>query len=298
LLHASFEWSGKMDLIGNRFRFGATRVSNVEARSDSPKHVGLYLKQHDTDDKGSDVPEVPVRISLCTTCRNRVHQLKHVFDRNLSTVLADADAEWVILNYNSSDDLDSFVLSRLDDSKGKILYVREKSAQSWHSSIAKNIAHRTASGEVLMNLDCDNYIGNALKTIRNKLKGKIGGLHLWSGRNGDGTYGRIVVRRQYFLAAGGYDESFYPMAHQDTDLLNRLNAMGVIIGRYSCGRGKALKNTKIESILHCQLDGMTWEQFREANMLMSQTNLRSGNLIANAGREWGTGDLEIFAVPG
>jgi hypothetical protein len=286
-----------MDLIGKRFRFRAARVSNVETRNATLNHVGLYLKQHDENDEGSDVPEVPVRISLCTTCRNRTDQLKQVFDQNLSAILADADAEWVILNYNSCDDLDSFIQSRLDDAKGKILYVREKSAQSWHSSIAKNIAHRTATGEVLMNLDCDNFVGNALKTIRNKLKGKIGGLHLWSGSNGDGTYGRIVVRKRYFLAAGGYDESFYPMAHQDTDLLNRLNAMGVIIGRYSCGRGKAIKNTKVESILHCQTGGMTWEQFREANMLISQTNLRSGNLIANAGRKWGTGDLEIFAVP-
>jgi glycosyltransferase involved in cell wall biosynthesis len=234
-----------------------------------------------------------MRISLCTTCHNRAYQFKQVFDQNLSAVLNDADVEWVILNYNSNDDLDSFMLSRLSDANGKIVYAREKTAQSWHSSIAKNISHKIASGDALMNLDCDNYIGNALEIIRSKLRGNLGGLHLWSGWYGDGTYGRIVVRKQHFFAAGGYDESFYPMAHQDTDLLYRLCTMGIEIRQYLCEREMALTNTKADSILHCRTGGMTWEQFYIANRNKSLANLRASNLIANIGHEWGAGDLEI-----
>ena len=275
--------SGKMDQIGNRFRFSARRT-------------GLYSTKYDAGEDDANDSESPMRISLCTTCRNRAYQLKRVFDQNLSNILALDDVEWVILNYNSCDDLHSFMLSRLSEGKEKIVYIRERSAPSWHSSIAKNIAHRAAAGDILMNLDCDNYLDDALAIIRSKFRGKIGGLHLWSGRSGDGTYGRIAVKREYFLKVGGYDESFYPMAYQDTDLLGRLSAMGVLIKQYSCGHRTALTNTKTDSILNCRTEGMTWRQFYSANRNQSLANLQAGNLIANVGHEWGTGDLEFFTT--
>jgi hypothetical protein len=285
-----------MDLIKDEFGSKTRHVFNVKTRKGSSRHLSLCLKQHDKGRKGSDVPESPIRISLCTTCRNRAYQFKQVFDQNLSRILAIDGVEWVILNYNSSDDLHSFILGRLGEAKGRIIYVRDKSAASWHSCIAKNIAHRMATGDILMNLDCDNYVGNALTIIRNKLRKNVGALHLWSGENYDGTFGRIAVKKEHFLAAGGYDESFYPMAYQDTDLLFRLHAMGIVIERDFCRRRLALINSKNDSVLHCRTDGMTWEQFYIANRNKSLANLRAGNLIANTGRDWGTGDLEYFAV--
>src|ERR1700722_6590774 len=124
-------------------------------------------------------------ISLCTTCHNRAHQLKAVFEHNLSRVLRDSNAEWIILNYNSQDDLDSFILERLGQCGGCVRYVRERSGRSWHARIAKNIAHRAARGDILMNLDCDNRLGDCLAILREEVRGPIGGLHNWSGRPGD-----------------------------------------------------------------------------------------------------------------
>ena len=167
-----------------------------------------------------------MRISLCTTCFNRAGQLKHVFESNLDVLRGEESVEWLILNYNSQDDLDEFMLPILQYKEFNIRYFKEISGRSWHMSLAKNISHKLASGDILMNLDCDNRIGEALDQIREAFTVNVGGLHLWSGRYGDGTCGRKANIRELFFNIGGYDESFRPMAYQDEDLLARLRDMG------------------------------------------------------------------------
>lgn len=233
-------------------------------------------------------------ISFCTACHNRAHQLKAVFSANLGIVLAEPGVQWVILNYNSRDDLHEFLSRRIAKSGGKIIYLRETSARHWHASVAKNIAHKAADGEIVMNLDCDNFIGDAVQKIRSAPVPISGVLHLWSGDHGDGTYGRIALSKDQFLTAGGYDERFFPMGYQDTDLLRRLEAKGLNVARAGCSGGLALRNTKAESIAFCGIEDMSWEQFRTANQARSAENLAAGRFIANAGVPWGCGRVERF----
>src|SRR5580658_6460795 len=122
-----------------------------------------------------------MRVSFCTTCHNRAFQLKTVFEQNLRTVLAEDDVEWIILNYNSTDDIDDFIFAKLSTSANRIVYARETSGRLWHSSIAKNIAHKLGTGDILMNLDCDNYISDATCVIRKIFAGAVGALQMFSG---------------------------------------------------------------------------------------------------------------------
>jgi glycosyltransferase involved in cell wall biosynthesis len=206
------------------------------------------------------------------------------------------DIEWVIVNFNSTDGLDAMMMEKLGHLTTRIAYFRETSGRAWHASIAKNVAHRVATGEILMNLDCDNFIGNALDAIREYFQVGYRLLHLFSGFNGDGTYGRIVIDRDVFHAVGGYDESFYPMAYQDADLLQRATAIGTRGRRVHCPRGLALPNTKEQSVINCAM-AMTWDDFHFANQARSQANMAAGRFVANAPDGWSFMQIERVNVP-
>jgi len=235
-----------------------------------------------------------MRISLCTTCFNRASQLKQVFASNVEVIRGEESVEWLILNYNSRDDLDEYMLPILRSKTCNIRYVKEVSGRRWHMSLAKNISHKLASGDILLNLDCDNRIGEALKQIRETFKANVGAMHLWSGRYGDGTCGRIAIRRELFFNAGGYDESFRPMAYQDEDLLERLKDMG-------------------ETVMHCPSEGAVavanagsgdaasvpksarWHRYHKYNYRRSTRNRAKGQLVANEGKLWGVGCVSALS---
>jgi len=228
------------------------------------------------------------RNSFCTTCFNRAYQLKQVFAANAAVIAADRSLEWVILNYASEDDLDDFMQAQLPTVSRRIVYARETRKRPWHVSIAKNMAHRVATGRVLMNLDGDNLIADAAELIHVAFAEGTKLLHLWSTIPRDGTFGRIAITREAFLALGGYDESFLPMTHQDQDLMKRALASGLgePAWRYPSPPGCAVRNTNKDSIKHCRTDGLTWNQMKQANTERSKENLKASRFVANAETGW------------
>lgn len=231
-------------------------------------------------------------ISLCTTCCNRTHQLRAVFNANADRVLHDSNCEWVILNYGSSDDLDVFMDDALAELPGRFCYARCLEPVAWHASRAKNCAHRSSKGTIVMNLDCDNLIDDALTSIKHYFAMGVKMLHMWSGTHSDGTFGRIAATKLAFEHLGGYDEDLHPMGFQDADLLLRASAAGYAVIRARCQEGVAIKNSKQESIRSCQKDGYTWHDYDRENRETSMNNLRNGRITANLGG-WGTAKVQI-----
>jgi hypothetical protein len=225
-----------------------------------------------------------VMISFCTTCCNRWHQFSQILDANIAVIDSYSDVEWIIMNFGSTDALDPNMERRLPKLSPRIVYAKEVSAVPWHASIAKNAAHRIGRGKILMNLDCDNLIGNAVEMIRHRFTQGCRILHQWSGAYPDGTYGRIAIRQDVFHALGGYDESFAPMGYQDSDLLCRARASGIPIIRGECNRDLAIPNTKKDGISNCAKPGQSWRDYNEHNKRISQNNILANKLIANGGR--------------
>jgi hypothetical protein len=153
--------------------------------------------------------------------------------------------------------------------------------------VAKNIAHRLASGAVLMNLDADQWVLDAADMIRWHLDHGVELLHLWNRVDGEGTYGKIAITHKLFYRLGGYDESFYPMACQDEDLLRRGEAAGATSAREPCARHWAIRNTKVESIEHCRVGSLTWQDLDRLNWERSRANIAEGSLTANRNARWG-----------
>ena len=115
------------------------------------------------------------KISFCMTCKNRLWQLAHTMPRNLFAIRADGCAEMVLVNYNSQDRLDTWIRQfRSAVEAGTLRYVHEQSDPYFHTAKAKNLAHLAATGEFVVNLDADNFIGDTIGEVQKTLGGQPG----------------------------------------------------------------------------------------------------------------------------
>ncbi|WP_171169641.1 glycosyltransferase family 2 protein [Streptomyces sp. I05A-00742] len=242
------------------------------------------------------------RISYCTTCKNRLWQLSETLPGNLRRVAEAGNSEIVLVNYNSDDELDRWVrrFERHMES-GILRYLHQQTEPYFHASKAKNLAHLAATGQYLVNLDADNYIGETIPTWRTLWQERpdllIHGFSPDKNRpqrseeeasrirpdSGNGTYGRIGLPRTRFLALGGYDEHLLPSAHEDQDLMDRAAATGLPIVRSRQPGPAAIRNSHRETMRYSGT-GLDWWDARELNKKTSAENLRFGRLTANSDR--------------
>ncbi len=235
--------------------------------------------------------EIP-KISFCTTCKNRIHQIKETLPRNLDdNFLFKNLIEFVVVDFGNSDGLSDWVLNSFTDelNSGYLAYYYTDELPFWHASIAKNTAHLMASNELVVNLDCDNYTGKfgGKFVIQNFIKSGFDIiLHQFSQNYGDGTYGRIGLAKKNFEQLGGYDESFEPMGFQDTDLILRAQKVGL---RYKHGYNpkytSATKNSTSDKIKYCK-SSLSYDEMNQINRLKSLRNIENGMFEANKGL-WG-----------
>lgn len=181
-----------------------------------------------------------MKISFCTTCMGRTSYLKQTLLQNLlDNKGTGPDVEFVVLDYNSKDGLKDWLLNdpglapHLAD--GTLKYARHPDATHFRHSHAKNMAHRLATGDVVCNLDADNFTGPGFaRHLASVFSDNMNSLVLPSmpllrAMPGDlkGFCGRIAMSRQNFDRLGGYDEKFRQWGGEDTDLTIRALARGL-----------------------------------------------------------------------
>ena len=227
-----------------------------------------------------------MKLSFCTTCKERLWQLCQTFPANLEAVRADGCSEIVLVNYNSNDGLDDWIRQFLPEIKSGLLrYIHEQSQPHFHASRAKNLAHFAATGEYVISLDGDNFIGETItvwRQIWNNHRDAL--IHGFCGEFGDGTYGRIGLPRNRFLVLGGYDESFLPFGHQDRDLIARGRALGLRLFRVKQNGVAALKNSVDEKIKYSG-SKYSYRQMLQLNSVRLRNNSRAGRLKVNRKRK-------------
>ncbi len=249
---------------------------------------------------------LPIRLkkqlSFCQTCLGRLWQIQQTLPINLKHNLPLQDrVEFLVVDFGTPG-LYEWITQHFTWALkiGYLRYLRTDKLSKWHASIAKNTSHYYARGEILTNLDCDNYTGKlgGLHVIKLFEKyGKQTILHQWSGIHKDGTYGRISCHRDAFLKLGGYDESFLPMGYQDHDLIMRLRLLygarsfinyaylsklkskyGVFPSLYS----RAVENDKTDSMENTgYLKKIEWQQMNDINKHKSHENIIYGRYQVN-----------------
>jgi len=224
-----------------------------------------------------------LEVSYCSSCRNRLHQLRHVFDANIASLRSYPYIQWVLYNYSSSDGLDEYIIPLLPRLPSRFKYIVDSRNRSWNLSVAKNLAHAFGDAPVLMNLDCDNLILDSGPIIQRLHENGGEVVHYGSNKFSDGTSGRISINRDVFEKLGGYDEDFLPMGYQDLDLLARFRAMGGLVLSSPVSSTYAIQNSKIESMSEV-VATISWQHCNEQNYLRSSLNIATGKLCANSKR--------------
>lgn len=229
------------------------------------------------------------RLSFCITCKNRLTQISKTLAKNLNDNYKDKDIiEFVIVDFDSNDGLESFILENFNEFllQGYLRYLKTSALDGWHMSITKNTSHYFGSGEILVNLDCDNFTGvQGGKFVISQFDtfGDDIILHQFSQKWMDGSCGRIAVLKRNFNKVGGYDESFEPMGHQDLDLIQRMVRYGFHYINHPNGKyNAALANSKSLGIKFCNTK-YTWDEMKIINEKKSKENLIQNKLVANNG---------------
>jgi hypothetical protein len=227
-----------------------------------------------------------LKISFCTFIRDRLYQYRQTALHN-AQMAAGHDAEFCLADMGSQDGLLKYVNEELrpawtSDAVFKFRHWTTVAAGPFSMSRHKNAAHRMATGDIVVSLDCDNLIGPKFCEWLKATLGRADVVaHAWTGNWIDGTYGRIAMRRSTFDDIGGYDEDLLPACYEDTDLIERARASGrgYVLSRASEVVGGSFPNPVAERMKYC--DGLTEGRGNSENAKRSKANIAAGRWRAN-----------------
>lgn len=253
-------------------------------------------------------------ISFCTTCMNRTIHLNQTYIKNIETAYKfRCNCEFILLNYNSKDNLDEWVKDNLGlwIERGYVRYYKATEPIYFHASHSKNIAHLLGCKELLCNIDADNFLTedylDKLYRIFRKDKNYL-------------TYGtssasrRLCIHRDNFYKINGYDEQLIGCAYEDKNFILRAKKIG--IKTYKIKSNKFIEHSdEIRTALydpkltHKMLTQTFEEEFIlkneeilksrhphifgsiKYNTWKTKKNINSEQIIANIGNEWGQARL-------
>jgi predicted glycosyltransferase involved in capsule biosynthesis len=236
-----------------------------------------------------------MKLSFCTNCKSRVHHLEQTFWANLEACKG-FNVEFIILNLNSQDSLDAWARQYLKAfiQDGTVIYLYETENEIYHSNYARNLAHRAATGDVLINLDADNFVGETCKAIIETFEQEPNSIVNFPSLDYlPDTWGRVCISRDNFYRLGGYDEQFTAYGADDRDLIFRAKAFGLKHKRFDNYPGSyAIRHDDEERY---RLMGVPrWEipELGKRNHERTEESIKAGRLVANL-TGWGAAKVRI-----
>lgn len=169
-----------------------------------------------------------IKLSFCITCMNRLYQLQETLSHNIAVIQKFEGVNLCLVNFNSQDGLHEYIINNFQQQiqQGVLRYFYTKEPTYFHCSSAKNLAHRLGNGEILYNLDGDNYVSadNIEKIINITSNKNHIFFHdrIYNNNKHNGSFGRIAMRSTDFYRVEGYDEALLGAAVHDSDLVKRL----------------------------------------------------------------------------
>nr|WP_294894839.1 glycosyltransferase family A protein [uncultured Pedobacter sp.] len=209
------------------------------------------------------------KISFCTVSMNRVNHIEKTLLANIKNSTEYNSVEFILLDYNSKDSLEQFVKDNLYgyiESK-TLKYFKTFRPRFFERSHSRNLAFRLAKGEILCNVDADNYIGNKFPEYINETFQKNKNIFMttidkdqtWRQRD---VLGRICVKRSDFYKIHGYDEDISSYGFEDHDLVERLELSGL-------SRTFIIDERFLGAIKHSNLERVCYESlYQSLNLLL------------------------------
>lgn len=249
----------------------------------------IYLRRYKHEKLPAEIYDANLKkmsISFCTTCMNRLFHLRQTFVNSIQDNMNYPHVEFVLINYNSQDELHDWARKTLKPyiDKGIVNYYHTTEPESFHASKAKNLAHKVAKGDIVINLDGDNFAGKDFAFYVNYIMQKSGEDTIFQFKKAPywGTEGRIAMMKNHFMALGGYDENLEPIGHEDHDLMDRAKAMGLKYENIQIENFlHYLSNTTKEKSENCAVNPDNYYGYESRNRKISQENIAAGKIKAN-----------------
>lgn len=244
------------------------------------------------------------KISLITVCKGRLMHLKQTFPRNLNWNKKYPKIEFVLLDYNSEDGMESWVKKyfQKEINGGILSYYKFPEPQYFHFSHSRNMAFRLAKGDILCNVDADNFTCkdyafyiNEITSLNNFAVGcRVEDTTFLPTDQDNGCTGRFAVHRNDFLKTGGYDERMKNWGYEDIDMYRRLSYLGCRGTKIDDYFLHAISHTDDERIEHSNIQYI-YQQRKNIKMdvlntsvdkhaAWSEDNINQGKYILNDGR--------------
>lgn len=224
-------------------------------------------------------------ISICTTCMDRLVDLKKTYLKNIEDNKDYPHLEWVLVNYNSKDDLDTWTAMNLPKC---VRYYKTEKPKFYSMAHSRNMAFGLALGDIVTSVDADHFINKGFAHKINELANTLGRKHIFV-KSEQKNRGRIAMFKKDFCELGGYDEDLRDYGHEDRDLLFRACAMGFKVVKYG-GQYFTLADGHSRHPTNNYSDH-DWRFTQNRNALISFYNLYKGRLVANECRIAGDAEL-------
>ncbi len=158
---------------------------------------------------------------------NRLHHLQETLPRNLHDCATNNNIEFIILDYNSSDGLENWMKNNFHLFSSKVIYYKTSEPSYYNRSHSRNMAFRLASGDIVCNLDADNYVGKGFaEHIEDVFRQNQSIFVVPKDETLSDTFGKICMTKADFTQIRGYDEAIKGYGFEDNDIKNRLLNLG------------------------------------------------------------------------
>lgn len=169
-------------------------------------------------------------ISFCTVTMNRLHHLKKTLIQNIADNIDYPDLEFIILDYNSNDGTEAWVAENMAEyiNSGLLKFYRTEAPQTFDRSHSRNMAFRLAGGDLVCNVDADNYIGPGFANYIASAFKNTEKVFLTPNFYFRDVIGRLAIRKNDFLHSGGYNETMKGYGFEDMEYYHRLVKAGML----------------------------------------------------------------------
>ena len=231
------------------------------------------------------------RISICTTCMGRCSDIKQTYIKNIEDNKDYPKIEFVLLNYNSQDDLDQYVKANLMVYIEKRILNYYKTIEPKYYSMTKsrNINIRVARGDIVNNVDADHFIHKGFAEQINKIANVFPERVVFC-KSKYKNRGRVgLYRKEAIKLLGGYDEIIEGYGFDDHNLVSRAVKLGfkaVKFGGDFCDITEDHRRHPIDNY-----ENKDWKYTQRKNTLISLLNIKLERYQANRKQHWGKAHL-------